>query len=80
MNGDGLAIMAVDNLPCELPQESSTNFSTTLIPFIPEIAKADYSQPFPDLNLSSVIKNAVIAHKGELTPNYKYLHEYLDKT
>ncbi len=79
LKGDGLAIMAVDNLPCELPQESSTNFSTTLIPFIPDIAKADYSQPFPNLNLPSVIKNAVIAHKGELTPNYKYLQEFLDK-
>ncbi|MHA1967033.1 MAG: bifunctional lysine ketoglutarate reductase /saccharopine dehydrogenase family protein [Candidatus Hodarchaeales archaeon] len=77
--GEGLAIMAVDNLPCELPLESSTNFSTTLIPFIPEIAQADYSKPFSDLNLSPVIKNAVITHQGELTPSYSYLQEYLDE-
>jgi alpha-aminoadipic semialdehyde synthase len=76
---EGLAIMAVDNLPCELPLESSTNFSTTLIPFIPEIAKADYSKSFADLNLLPVIKNAVIAYRGELTPDYRYLQEYLEK-
>lgn len=79
LEGEGLAIMAVDNLPCELPKESSTNFSNTLIPFVPAIAKADYSKSFTDLDLSPVIKNAIIAHKGELTPNYTYLQEYLDK-
>jgi alpha-aminoadipic semialdehyde synthase len=73
LEGKGIAIMAVDNLPCELPLESSTSFSETLKPFVPLIAKADYSKPFPELDLPPVIKNAVIVHQGELTPNYKYI-------
>ena len=77
LTGEGLAIMAVDNLPCELPQESSSNFSETLKPYIPIIAKADYNQSFEELNLPPVIKNAVITHKGELTPQYKYLEKFL---
>ncbi|MFX1508141.1 MAG: hypothetical protein ACFFDC_18810, partial [Promethearchaeota archaeon] len=60
LEGKGMAIMAVDNLPCELPMESSTSFSETLKPFVPLIAKADYSKPFPELDLPPVIKNAVI--------------------
>ncbi|MHA2227024.1 MAG: hypothetical protein ACXAC8_17545 [Candidatus Hodarchaeales archaeon] len=76
VEGEGMAIMAIDNLPCELPIESSTNFSETLKPFIPLIAKADYSKPFSELDLPPVIKNAVITHQGELTSNYKYIKEF----
>jgi alpha-aminoadipic semialdehyde synthase len=79
LSGEGLAIMAVDNLPCELPKESSTNFSTTLKPYISIIAKPDYRKTFEELDLPPVIKNAVIAHQGLLTPNYKYLNEFLEK-
>jgi alpha-aminoadipic semialdehyde synthase len=78
ISGEGLAIMAVDNLPCELPKESSKNFSTTLKPFVPVIAKADYTVSFAALDLPPVIKNAVITHQGELTPNYKYLKKFLE--
>ncbi|MHA1978112.1 MAG: bifunctional lysine ketoglutarate reductase /saccharopine dehydrogenase family protein [Candidatus Hodarchaeales archaeon] len=79
LSGDGLAIMAVDNLPCELPKESSSNFSTTLKPYIPIIAKPDYTVPFENLDLPPVIKNAVITHHGQLTPNYEYLKEFLEQ-
>ncbi|UCG04346.1 MAG: hypothetical protein JSW11_10235 [Candidatus Heimdallarchaeota archaeon] len=76
LKGTGIAIMAVDNLPCELPVESSTSFSETLKPFVPMIVAADYSQPFAELDLPPVIKNAVITHQGKLTPNYKYIEEF----
>lgn len=76
LEGIGMAIMAVDNLPCELPMESSISFSETLKPFVPIIAKADYSKPFSELDLPPVIKNAVITHQGKLTPNYKYIEEF----
>ncbi len=79
LSGEGLAIMAVDNLPCELPKESSRNFSTTLKPYIPIITKADYTKSFDELGLPSVIKNAVIAHQGQLTPNYEYLNKFLEQ-
>ncbi|MFX0013745.1 MAG: hypothetical protein ACFFB2_03190 [Promethearchaeota archaeon] len=76
LKGIGMAIMAVDNLPCELPVESSTSFSMTLKPFVSIIAKADYSKPFSELDLPPVLKNAVIVYQGELTPNYKYIEEF----
>lgn len=75
--GRGVVVLAVDNLPCELPRESSTHFSTTLMPFAPEIAQADYSVPFDQCALSPTIKRAVIAWHGQLTPDYRYIEEFL---
>jgi alpha-aminoadipic semialdehyde synthase len=75
--GDGVLVMAVDILPSELPRESSQTFSDALVGFIPEIASADYNTSFEDLNIPAPIKRAMILFKGELTPDYKYLKEYL---
>jgi len=75
--GRGPVILAIDNLPGELPRESSTTFSHTLKPLIPAIARADYTVPFEELNLPPLIKNAVIAHRGALTPGYQYLERFL---
>jgi len=76
--GRGVVVMAVDNLPTELPRESSTSFSETLKRFIPAIVKADYSVPFEELDLPPEVKNAVIVYQGQLTPNYQYLKQYLE--
>lgn len=75
--GRGVVVLAVDNLPCELPHESSTHFSSTLLPFIPEIAQADYRLPFEQCDLSPTIRRAVIAWHGQLTPDYRYMEGFL---
>lgn len=75
--GLGPVIMAVDNLPCELPRESSEFFGKMLSPFIQQIIKADYSLPFENLLIPDEIKRALILHNGELTSEYKYLSKYL---
>lgn len=75
--GKGVVILAVDNLPCELPRESSTHFSNTLKPLIPDIAHADYEVAFEDADLPPVLKDAIILWHGELTPAYRYLEKHL---
>ena len=75
--GDGILVMAVDILPSELPRESSQTFSDALIGFIPEISKTDFAQAFDDLKLPAPFKKAMILHNGELTPDFKYLEQYL---
>lgn len=75
--GRGPVVMAIDNLPCELPRESSTYFSRVLKDFVPEIVQADFSRDFDHCNLSPTIKNAVIVYRGQLTPNYTYLNKFL---
>lgn len=76
---DGLTIMAVDNLPCEFPKDSSAEFSKVLKNFVPEIANADFNKPFEELNLPQPIKEALILHKGKLTQDYLYLNQFINK-
>jgi alpha-aminoadipic semialdehyde synthase len=76
-SSDGILVMAVDILPSELPRESSESFGDALVNFVPAIAKADYNQKFEDVELPPEIKRAMILHQGNLTPDYKYIEEYL---
>ena len=70
-------MLAVDNLPCELPKDSSTFFSNELRKFMPIILNADYNKPLTESGLSPEIQKAVIVYNGELTPSYKYLHQHI---
>ncbi|MBI3139111.1 MAG: alanine dehydrogenase [Sphingobacteriales bacterium] len=62
-------IMAVGNLPNELPRDASRYFGEQLIKFI-----------FEDLlgNGSAMIDRATIVKNGELTPPYEYLRDYAE--
>ncbi|RLC94767.1 MAG: hypothetical protein DRI77_10705 [Chloroflexi bacterium] len=75
--GRGPVVLAVDILPSELPREASEYFGDVLMQYIPAIARADYSVPFEKLALPPEIKRAVIVYQGELTPDYRYLEEFL---
>jgi saccharopine dehydrogenase (NAD+, L-lysine-forming) len=76
--GDGIIVMAVDNLPCELPRESSQSFSEILLRFVPEIMNADFTvDDFNKVVLPAEIKNAVVLYQGKLTPAYHYINKYL---
>jgi alpha-aminoadipic semialdehyde synthase len=74
----GPVIMAVDNLPCELPLESSTSFGEALLPFVPTLAACDFSAPLASCGLPPELKRALIVYHGELTPDYQYLEKFLD--
>jgi saccharopine dehydrogenase (NAD+, L-lysine-forming) len=79
VEGEGPVVVAVDNLPCELPRESSTSFSKTLLDFIPTLANADFTVPFTDLELPREFKDAIIVYQGKLTEKFQYLEQYLPK-
>ena len=61
-------IMAVGNLPNELPRDASRYFGEQLIKFV----LADL------LEGSAVINRATIVKEGELTPLYNYLRDYAE--
>ena len=75
--GHGPVVLAIDNLPCELPKESSNDFSHVLKRFVPSIAMADFDADFEKLELPPEIKKAVIVYRGKLTPDYEYLAKFL---
>lgn len=70
VSGRGPVIMAVDNLPCELPREASQHFGDSLMRFVPALARCDWSAPFESLPLPPEIKGAIIVHKGKFTPRF----------
>ena len=77
--GEGMLLMTVDNLPCELPFDSSREFGVALMPFVPAIARTDFSRPLDRLDLPGPIRRALILHQGRLTPEYRYIERYLEK-
>ena len=66
---ENLTVMAVDNLPCELPRNASRDFGRQLLDNV-----------FPHLlgpDAEGVIARATIAKDGELTERYQYLADYV---
>ena len=69
-DADAVTMMAVDNLPNELPRDASRYFGEQLLEHIlPELIKTH----------SEVISNATVAENGYLTPNFKYLEEFVKR-
>ena len=67
---DSIAVMAVDNLPCELPKDASEDFGDELVEKI-----------FPLLLIKDddkIIFNATICKYGDLTKNFEYLRDYVN--
>jgi len=75
--GTGPVVLAVYNLPAELPLEASTYFSGGLKEHIPALARADFRKGFADCGLPDVLRRAVILYRGGLTPDYAYLGRFL---
>jgi alpha-aminoadipic semialdehyde synthase len=75
--GPGLAVMAVGNLPAELPREASLVFSGTLAPFLPDVARADLAGGLTEAGLPEPIERAVVLWHGEFTPRFEYMRDFL---
>lgn len=66
---NSIDIMAVDNLPCELPRDASHEFSHNLISHVlPELLGVGTSSP--------MIERAIITQSGHLGKHYQYLDDY----
>lgn len=63
-------VMAVGNLPCELPADASTEFGESILKYVmPHLLSSD---------TDDIIKRATIAEKGYLTDRYMYLTDYVE--
>jgi len=78
LTGAGPTILAVDNLPCELPVDASQHFGDALLRFVPAMARCDWSQSLSGQGLPNEIARAVIVHRGRLTSAFAHLESLLD--
>jgi len=77
VEGRGPVVLAVDNLPCELPREASERFGDSLQRFVPALARCDWKSELGWRELPAELRRAVIAHRGELTEGFRYLEPAL---
>ena len=73
--GRGPVVLAVDNLPSELPREATERFGDSLLRFVPALASCDWSRSFHDLALPDELHRAVVVHRGSLAPRYASLQQ-----
>ncbi|TPN84823.1 NAD(P)-dependent oxidoreductase [Aquimarina algicola] len=69
-NADTIAVMAVDNLPCELPKDASEGFGEMFLTHvIPAFFNNDHD---------GILERARMTKNGKLTERYAYLQDYVD--
>ena len=67
---DSIGVMAVDNLPCELPKDASVSFGEMFIDHVLE--------PLLGNDPEDIIYRASETKDGQLTPQFAYLQDYLE--
>ena len=69
-NPNAIAVMAVDNLPCELPRDASNGFGEAFSKYvIPAFFNGDKD---------GILERARMTSNGALTSRYSYLQDYVD--
>jgi hypothetical protein len=66
-----IVVMAVDNLPCELPRDASEGFGEM---FLKSVIPAFYNG-----DKDEILSRSKIAEKSRLTEKYKYLSDYIQE-
>ncbi len=67
---NAIAVMAVDNLPCELPSDASVGFGAA---FLEHVIPAFFND-----DKAGVLERARMTKDGKLTKRYQYLQDYID--
>lgn len=68
-NSKNITVMAIDNLPCELPRDASRSFGEMLIQHVIEdLVKNEGKE---------IVFNASICKNGSLTKKFNYLSDYI---
>ncbi len=70
MDENAIAVMAVDNLPCEVPDNASRGFGFM---FIEHVIPAFYND-----DVDGILQRSKMTENGQLTPRFAYLQDYVD--
>lgn len=73
MDSNAIAVVAVDNLPCELPKDASEDFGNELI-------KSVFPYLFGEDPDAIIARGTETTFDGKLTENFAYLQDYVNGT
>jgi len=68
---ESILVMAVDNLPCELPKDASEGFGEM---FMKHVIPAFFNN-----DKNGVLARAQMTQNGKLTPKFSYLQDFVDE-
>tara|TARA_R110002167_G_scaffold32805_4_gene106101 strand:+ start:625 stop:1836 length:1212 start_codon:yes stop_codon:yes gene_type:complete len=69
-DANAIAVMAVDNLPCELPKDASEGFAEQ---FLTNVIPAFFNN-----DADGILQRAKMTQSGKLTERFSYLQDYVD--
>jgi alanine dehydrogenase len=69
-DNSAIVVMAVDNLPCELPKDASEGFGEL---FLENVIPAFFND-----DKNGILERAKMTENGQLTERFSYLQEYVD--
>ena len=67
---NAIVVMAVDNLPCELPKDASEGFGELFLKYV--------IPAFFNNDKEGVLQRAKMTENGKLTPRFSYLQAYVE--
>ena len=67
---NAIVVMAVDNLPCELPKDASEGFGEQFLQYV--------IPAFFNNDSNGILQRAKITENGKLTERFAYLQDYVD--
>ncbi len=77
-DGEGIAVMAVTNLPCEFSADASSRFAGELSGLHTALASADWeATSLAESGLPPALSAATILWRGELTDAFAYMEEFV---
>ncbi|MGD2279161.1 MAG: hypothetical protein PVH45_03580 [Candidatus Omnitrophota bacterium] len=76
---DGITILAVDNLPAELPKDSSEEFSKLVRDYVYQVSAHGVKDITNHIAIPREVRKAVLLQKGRFTEAYRYMKKFISK-
>lgn len=76
ISGDGIAVLAVDQLPCEFPEDSSREFSAQIRDYVYQIASHGALKLTEHAAIPAEVRRGVIMEHGRLAKPFHYMRQY----
>ncbi|XP_047244620.1 alpha-aminoadipic semialdehyde synthase, mitochondrial [Girardinichthys multiradiatus] len=79
VEGNGILMCSIDNLPAQLPIEATEYFGDRLFPYIWEMLLSDATKFLNEEEFSPQVRDAIITSNGTLTPKFEYIEKMREK-
>ena len=76
---EGITVLAVSNLPAELPKDASGEFSSLIKDYVYQVASHGVKDVTQHVAIPIEMRRSVITQGGDLTERFRYLRQYASR-